>query len=327
MKVIGRSAGRSAVAAAAYRIGDRLHDERTQLTHDYTKRSGVEAVFTVAPDHAPEWAKDPERLWNAAEAAERKSNSQLAREWEIALPSGVSAEERQAIARDFAGELVKRYGVVVTVALHKPSRHGDERNYHAHILMTTRRMGAEGLGEKVRELVDMKTGREEVRHMREFAAERINAALERAGSSEWVDHRSFKDRGIEQIPSEHLGVEAAAMERRGEKSGRGDRNRDIAGRNENIEAIQTERQELDRHITEAGQKSAREADSKASIFDASILHTHEARIREEGAVRHHGLVGKWYEQAAEWVQELRETVAQTWQLLIREHDPDNRIER
>ena len=110
--------------------------------------------------------------------------------------------------------------------------------------MTTRRMDAEGLGAKTRELDDKNTGGQEVRHIREYAAAVINAALERAGLDERVDHRSFKDRGIERVPSEHLGVEAAAMERRGEKTGRGDRNREVSERNQRIEALQAESSEL-----------------------------------------------------------------------------------
>lgn len=220
------------MAAAAYRTGERLHDEQTQQTHDYTRRSGVETRFIVAPAHAPAWAKDTGKLWNAAEQAEKRINSQTAREIELALPASVGAATREGIAREFAEHLVERYGVAVNVALHQPSRQGDDRNHHAHILMTTRRMGAEGLTEKTRELDDRKTGGGEVLHIRQYAAELINAALADAGSDERIDHRSFKDRGIEQLPSQHLGVEATALERRGKPSGRGDLNREIAQTNQ-----------------------------------------------------------------------------------------------
>lgn len=249
-----RSIGRSAVAAAAYRSGECLHDEQTDLTHDYTRKKGIEASFIIAPAHSPDWAKDTGKLWNAAEAAEKRINSQTAREIELALPAGVSPEERAGIARDLAAHLVERYGVAVGVALHEPSRQGDERNHHAHILMTTRRMGAEGLTEKTRELDDRKTGGGEVLHIREYAAELINSVLADAGSDERVDHRSFKDRGIEQLPSKHLGVEAAAMERRGRHSDRGDLNREIEQTNQTLEALTKERGELDKQIAEASQQ-------------------------------------------------------------------------
>jgi hypothetical protein len=206
VKPISRSAGRSAVAAAAYRIGESLHDERTDITHDYTRRKGVEESFIIAPANAPDWTNDPERLWNAAEAAENRCNSRTAREAELALPHEVGMKGREQITRDFAEHLADRYGVAVMVALHEPSKHGDDRNYHAHILFTTRRMNGDGLGEKTRELDDKKTGVAEILHIREYAADLINDALEKTGSGERVDHRSFKDRGIDQEPTEHLGL-------------------------------------------------------------------------------------------------------------------------
>ena len=143
---MSRSAGRSVVAAAAYRLGECLHDERYQTVHDYTRRGGIECTFTVAPVDAPAWAHDPEALWNGAERGETRKNSTLAREVELALPSFLEPGDRQSIAEQFAEALVERYRVAVSVAVHEPSRHGDDRNYHAHILFTTREMTTGGLG-------------------------------------------------------------------------------------------------------------------------------------------------------------------------------------
>jgi hypothetical protein len=233
VKPVSRSAGRSVVAAAAYRLGERLHDEVSAQVHDYTRRSGVEAKFTVAPIDAPAWAHDPERLWNAAERAEKRINSTLAREVELALPAIISPEARQGITEAFAEELVGRYGVAVSVAIHTPSRHGDQRNTHAHILFTTREMTPEGLGKKTRILDDRKTGPAEVSHLRAYACDLINQALADGGSDERVDHRSFKERGIDREPTQHLGPVASEIERRGEASERGDHNRAIlAGSNQ-----------------------------------------------------------------------------------------------
>ncbi len=180
------------VAAAAYRSGLSLDDELTQETHDYTRRQGIENTFIAAPEYAPEWAHDWGRLWNAAEAAEVKKNARTAREVELALPASVSAREREQIVRKVAGFLVERYGVAVACALHTPSRHGDHRNFHAHILMTTRRMEAGGLGKKTRELDDPKTGRQEITNIRVFTAAAIEV-LAGSGSSERVDPRSHKE--------------------------------------------------------------------------------------------------------------------------------------
>jgi ATP-dependent exoDNAse (exonuclease V) alpha subunit len=127
VKTIGRSAGRSAPAAAAYRLGERIHDEATHRVHDYRARSGVETSFTMAPAGAPEWAHDPERLWNAAEAAEKRKNSTLAREVELALPDATTDEARLAIVQAFSLELVNRYGVAVSAAIHHPDKEGDQR--------------------------------------------------------------------------------------------------------------------------------------------------------------------------------------------------------
>lgn len=247
---LGRSAGRSAVSAAAYRIGAELHDERTQTTHDYTRRGGIETSFIVTPANAPDWAHDPQKLWNEAERVERKCNSRTAREVKLALPASVDVAEREKITRAFAEHLAERYGVVAMVALHEPSKQGDDRNYHAHILITTRRMDADGFGVKTRELDDWKTGKQEIRHIREYAAETINATLAEVGSEERVSPDSYETRGVEQIPGKHLGHKASAKERRGERSERGDLNREIAERNQQLEGLIQEREELEREISE-----------------------------------------------------------------------------
>ena len=225
VKPVSRSAGRSVVAAAAYRLGECLHDERYQTVHDYTRRRGVECTFTVAPVDAPEWAHNAGALWNAAERAETRKNSTLAREVELALPSLLEPAERERIAERFAEALVERYNVAVSVAIHNPGRHGDDRNYHAHILFTTREMTPAGLGKKTRVLDDRKTGPKEVTKLRELAADIINEHLAAANADIRVDHRSFKERGIDREPTTHLGPAAAEMERRGEQTDRGDMNR------------------------------------------------------------------------------------------------------
>lgn len=243
VKPISRSAGRSVVAAAAYRLGERLQDERYAVMHDYTRRRGVENTFTVAPVDAPAWASHPETLWNEAERAETRKNSTLAREVELALPAFLSPEERQRIAGKFAGELVERYNVAVSVAVHSPGR-GDERNYHAHILFTTRELTPEGFGKKTRVLDARDTGPQEVTKLRELAADIINESLTAAHSDIRVDHRSFAARGIEREPTTHLGPAAAGMERRGEASERGEINRTA----QEVNALISESKALDTAI-------------------------------------------------------------------------------
>src|ERR1017187_10921349 len=244
VKPVSRSAGRSVVAAAAYRLGERLEDERYATVQDYTRRRGVEATFTVTPADAPEWAHNPEALWNAAERAETRKNSTLAREVELALPSLLSPDDRQRIAERFAAELVDRYRVAVSVAIHAPGGKGDDRNHHAHILFTTREMLPDGLGKKTRVLDDRKTGPQEVLKLRELAADIINESLAAVNSDIRVDHRSFKDRGIEREPATHLGPAASEMERRGRKTERGEINREAS----QINTLMDERGALDTAI-------------------------------------------------------------------------------
>ncbi|MBY0392119.1 MAG: MobA/MobL family protein [Novosphingobium sp.] len=218
VKTIGRSAGRSATAAAAYRAGVEIADERTGIVHDYTRKQGVEHREIVAPVDAPEWARDRAALWNAAEQAETRKNSTVAREYEIALPAELSADERRTLTLALAREISERHGVAVDVAIHAPGRQGDQRNHHAHLLTTTRRIGAEGLGEKSREL-DQKTSGEVERWRGRFA-QMQNAALERAQAVERVDHRSHQRRGIEGEATVHMGPGVMAMERRAEREAR-----------------------------------------------------------------------------------------------------------
>ncbi|BAJ83287.1 MobA/MobL family protein (plasmid) [Acidiphilium multivorum AIU301] len=236
-KAVSRSTGRSAVGAAAYRSGERLTNERDGVTHDYTRKRGVLSSFIVAPAGAEAWASDRSGLWNRAEAAEARKDAKVAREYELALPAELSALEREALARQFAQVVVERFGVVADVALHAPHREGDQRNWHAHILTTTRAANENGLGAKTRVLDSPKTSAAEIEALREIWAEQINAALERAHVGERVDHRSFARRGLEQAPTVHLGPAATALERRGVQTGLGDVNRAVAATEEAREAV------------------------------------------------------------------------------------------
>ena len=140
VRSVSRASGRSAVAAAAYRAGERLTNDRDGRTHDYTNKPVVEA-FILAPPDAPEWSRDRARLWNAVEVAEKRKDAKVAREYELALPAEVDAAGRRRLAETFGWRLVERYGVAVDVAIHPPSEEGDQRNHHAHLLTTTRLSG------------------------------------------------------------------------------------------------------------------------------------------------------------------------------------------
>ena len=230
VKTVSRSTGRSAVAAAAYRAGERLTNQLDGAAHDYSRRRGVDldATTLLLPDGAGDVGRrlagrgctaERERLWNAAEAAERRVNSTVAREYELALPAELDARGRGRLAVAFAAELVRRYGVAADVAIHAPSRDGDQRNWHAHVLTTTRAVAADGsLGAKTRVLDDRKTGPAEVEALRALWARQVNQMLSWAQAEARVDHRSHARLGLATLPGIHLGATATAMERREERA-------------------------------------------------------------------------------------------------------------
>jgi Ti-type conjugative transfer relaxase TraA len=223
-KPVSRSSGRSAVASAAYRCAVLLTNQRDGLVHDFTRKEGVEHIEIVLPDGlSADWALDRSALWNAAEFAEKRKDARVAREFEIALPRELSPEGRLKAARAFAQDLANRYGAAVDFAIHSPGEHGDIRNYHAHLLMTTREVRQAGLGEKTR--LEHKNARllangmattdvqlQDIRQSWEGIAIR---QLQREGLDIRIDHRSHAQRGLELSPTGHMGVHASQMERRG----------------------------------------------------------------------------------------------------------------
>lgn len=223
-KPVSRSSGRSAVASAAYRCAVLLTNQRDGLVHDFTRKEGVEHKEIVLPEGlSADWALDRSALWNAAEFAEKRKDARVAREFEIALPRELSPEGRLKAARAFAQDLANRYGAAVDFAIHSPGEHGDIRNYHAHVLMTTREVRRVGLGEKTR--LEHKNARllangmattdmqlQAIRQSWEGIAIR---QLQREGLDIRIDHRSHAQRGLELSPTGHMGVHASQMERRG----------------------------------------------------------------------------------------------------------------
>lgn len=206
-QVIKRSEGRSAVAAAAYRCGARFTDARTGLNHDFTKKGGVDFVDSFAPADAPDWAFNPARLWNAAEASEKRKDAQVARELDIAIPRELTTAQKRAVVVAFVKRNFIEAGMVATVAWH----HLDGTNPHAHIMLTTRTIGPDGFGQKCRDWNSV----ERLEAWREDWARCANSALKLAGHDDRIDHRSHAARGLSAIePTTHQGPTAAAMTRR-----------------------------------------------------------------------------------------------------------------
>lgn len=230
VSVISRAQGHSAVAAAAYRAGACLRDDRTGLRHDYSRKRGVLAVSMLAPRNAT-WAKNPSIVWNRAERVEVRRNARTAREVILALPAELSVEQNIALAERMGQDLVERYGVAVQVAVHAPDARGDQRNVHVHLLLTTRSATADGFGPKTRVLDDRRTGPLETELLRAHFAERINTALRQSGRAEDVDPRRLDVQAREaaacgnfdavvaltRTPQRHQGRAATALARAGKQ--------------------------------------------------------------------------------------------------------------
>ena len=204
-KAISRSQGRSAVASAAYRSAEKLVDERTDLTHDYTRKQDVIEKAILLPKDAPEWMGDREKLWNTVEQTEKRKDAQMARDLNVSLPRELSAEQNWDLLKTFVqSEFVDR-GMVADVAFHRGHR-GEEAQPHGHVLLTMREITEDGFGPKVRAWND----RSLLQHWRERWAEHVNLELARVGLDMRIDHRSLESQGINLEAQNKIGATAAA---------------------------------------------------------------------------------------------------------------------
>jgi ATP-dependent exoDNAse (exonuclease V) alpha subunit len=275
---VGRGAGRRATAAAAYRSGERLRDERSGRVYNYSHRRDVLHSEIFLPSHldgrANAWASNRERLWNTAEHSEKRSNSRVAREYQVALPHELTAAQQVGLARALSRELADRYKVAVDLAVHLPRPDGDQRNFHAHLLTTTREITPQGLGAKAgldmssterrrRELPD---SRQEFNTLRERWATLTNEALREADVEARVDHRSLAARGVDREPKPSIPIAALKMEQRGVRSEVAERIREAYRQRVQIR--------LERAVAEAGAvPSAAAAPTQVSASSAMGAHS------------------------------------------------------
>jgi ATP-dependent exoDNAse (exonuclease V) alpha subunit len=301
IKPVTRSTGRAATAAAAYRAGERIRDERTGALYNHSRREDVlhKEIFVPAkldrPEAGMEWARDRSRLWNAAEKAERKSNSRVAREYQVALPAELSGEQRTALARAFSREIADRYNVAVDLAIHAPRPEGDPRNFHAHLLATTREVTPEGLGPKtgldmagsVRSELGLPPSREEFRALRARWAELTNETLREARIDARVDHRTLEAQGIDREPRPELPRAAVTALMRGERSEVAERIR------ERYRARVAARE------ARAAQKGAERIDSKSAEDAAGSLQSPRApAVPQSMEARRRQAIRDWLESRA-----------------------------
>lgn len=221
VSMISRSAGRSSTAAAAYRAGERILDERQGLEFDYARRAGVLSAEILLPEGAPEQLRDRVTLWNAVEQGEKRKDAQLAREVTVALPNELTEAQRGELVRGFVQDRFVAKGMIADIAIHAPGKDGDQRNHHAHIMLTTRVVTADGFGGKERAWND----RGLLVEWREAWADHANAYLREIGAGE-IDHRSLDDQRDEKLAQRdaaeragdgeraaELGIEAEALNR------------------------------------------------------------------------------------------------------------------
>ena len=240
IKTFGRGGGSSAASAAAYRAGERIRDDRTGRIYDHSERTDVLHKEIVLPgkfvDDDMAWALDRASLWNTAEAAESRKNARVAREYLVALPFELSQPQRVGLVKGFSQELSDRYGFAVDLAIHAPRDFpgSDPRNFHAHLLTTTREVAIEGLGAKT--TLDMNDSNRlqlglapvinELLYARERWAAVANQAMLEADIAARVDHRRLDLQGIDREPRPQIPRAAFEMERHGYRSVVAERIRD-----------------------------------------------------------------------------------------------------
>ena len=299
---------RSAVAAAAYRSGEKLTNEWDGLTHDYTHKPGIVHTEIMLPAHAPPEFQDRSTLWNSVEQIEKASDAQLAREIEVALPAELSRAEQLALVRAFVKDNFVAAGMCADFALHD---NGDG-NPHAHILLTIRPLKPDGRwGPKCRKVYDLDSqgnripdgkggwknhredttdwnNRENAEKWRAAWAAYANHALEAADRPERIDHRSYERQGVEKIPSIHMGVAASQMERKGIQTEKGNINRQIAADNKLLK-------ELKARITRIYNWSKEQAQGGGSLV--TRLYEAQAQVNSEKARSRTGRIKALQENA------------------------------
>ena len=309
-KPVSRGGGRSATAAAAYRSAGRVEDHSTGEVFDYTRKRGVEHAEIVLPTAAAKqdinWPRDRTALWNAAESAEKRKDARVAREYEVAVPHELTRAQRVELVRAFSADLANRYGVAVDFALHKPHREGDERNYHAHILTTTREITPTGLGRKTdmvlgdrdRARKGLGSGAEEIVEIRSRWRVIANEYLQAYGVAARIDHRSLKDQGLEREPTTHWGVAVLGMERRGIETEVGKRIRE--------EQAQEAQRRLER-AAELGrlEREGRELTKSMLVLDVDIASARQARDQHQQQQLLDEVKAQGREVLKGWGQELK----------------------
>ena len=307
-KAISRKAGQSAVASAAYRAGVVLKDERYDKSHDYSKKSGVMSADIILPTalKAKGLIVSREEIWNKAEHVEGRTDSRVAREWLINLPHELDEAKRKALAHEFTQVLADKYNIIADCAIHSPSkkevaRGADPRNYHAHILVTTReaKMGADGKlffdkelkiafewSNKKRDAKGMQSSIKEIKDIRQLWVDMANKALVGLDLIE-LDARSFKAQGLDRLPTVKMGVDATNMERKGINTDKGNENRAV-------------------YVINQRKEFTKQSNRKAADERHTVEYTEWATERVEWADNRHQQIVKCLDDSTQRIERRRE---------------------
>lgn len=279
-----RSGGKSAVAAAAYRAGDKIVDIRNGKVFDYSRKQGIVHTEILAPSHSPHWVHDRVSLWNQVEASEVRKDAQLAREINVALPAELDLNQQVTLLRGYIEKQFVSDGMIADVVIHEPHGLSDERNIHAHIMLTTRTIGDDGFGKKNRDW----NRKERLVKWRAAWQEEANRALAQNSNNARIDHRNFRNQGIDQEPTKHLGSEATALERSGTVTTLGNYNRKVAGLN-------AERLRHRRQVSNLLSSNDEDVLTSAQVTELAVALTHVQAYEQThtDAARLNGKTSDW----------------------------------
>ena len=257
IKIISRGKGKSAVAASAYRSGEKIKNEYDGVVHDFTRKGGIAHTEILLPQNAPKEFSNRSVLWNSVEKIEKSKNSQLAREIEVALPKELDREKQINLVREYVKENFVKVGMCADIALHDKN----DGNPHCHILLTMRPLNE-----------DTTWG----------AKSKKEYILDENGIQDKVDHRSYQRQGIEQIPTIHLGVSATQMEKKGIATDRGNINREIKHQNMILKEISRRIKALLNWIRGIGKEEKTENENTKSTLSQkeNLLSVFENLIRK-----------------------------------------------
>ena len=210
-KVISRSNGSSAVASAAYRAAERLHDDRLGRDHDFSNKAGVVHSEIMLPEGVPERLNDRTTLWNEVEAGEKRKDAQLAREVEFSIPREMNQQQGVQLARDFVNKQFVERGMVADLNVHWDMGKDGQPKPHAHVMLSMRAVGPEGFGQKVRDW----NSNALLKEWREAWADHVNERLAELDIDARIDHRTLEAQGIDLEPQHKIGPAASRMPEQG----------------------------------------------------------------------------------------------------------------